>query len=67
VRTETWRYDESDGGKGGAMPLDPKAEPDVLKHLADVPRYQSVRAELSTLVKKDGAGAYAGAAASPRD
>jgi arylsulfatase A-like enzyme len=67
VRTEAWRYAEFDGGKGGAMLLDPKADPDELKNLADDPQYQSVRAELSTLVKKYGAGAYAGAAPSPRD
>jgi iduronate 2-sulfatase len=67
VRTETWRYAEFDGGEGGAMLLDPGADPDELKNLADDPRYQSVRAELSTLVQKYGAGAYGGAAASPRD
>ena len=49
------------------MLLDPKADPDELKNLADDPQYQSVRAELSTLVQKYGAGAHAGAAASPRD
>ena len=49
------------------MLLDPKADPDELKHLADDPQYQRVRAELSTLVQKYGAGANAGAAASPRD
>jgi arylsulfatase A-like enzyme len=50
VRTETWRYTEFDGGKGGKMLLDLKADPDELKDLADDPEYQSVRAELSTLV-----------------
>jgi hypothetical protein len=47
--------------------LDLKADPDELKYLADHPQQQSVRAELSTLVQKYGAGAHAGAAASPRD
>ena len=40
---------------------------DQLKNLADDPQYQCVRAEFSTLVQKYGAGANAGAAASPRD
>src|SRR5262249_15073563 len=62
VRTETWRYAEFDDGEGGAMLLDPKADPDELKNLADDPRYQSVRAELSTLVQKYRARASTGAA-----
>jgi hypothetical protein len=49
------------------MLLDPRADPDELKNLADDPKYQSVRAELSALVQKYGAGAHAGAAASPRE
>jgi arylsulfatase A-like enzyme len=67
VRTEAWRYAEFDGGKGGAMLLDPRADPDELKNLADDPQYQGIRADLSALVHGYGARAGAGADASPRD
>src|SRR5262249_53492249 len=66
-RTDRRPHAQSAGGKGGAMLLDPRADPDELKNLADDPQYQDVRAELSTLAQKYGAGASAGAAASPRD
>jgi arylsulfatase A-like enzyme len=51
VRTEVWRYAEFDGGKGGAMLVDPRADPDEIHNLADLPQYAAVRAELSALVK----------------
>ncbi len=51
VRTERWRYAEYDGGRGGAMLLDPQADPDELRNLADEASLAAVRAELSALVK----------------
>jgi arylsulfatase A-like enzyme len=51
VRTERWRYAEYDGGRGGAMLLDPEADPDELRNLADDPRLAAVRAELHALVQ----------------
>jgi hypothetical protein len=51
VRTERWRYAEFDGGRGGAMLLDPQADPDEVHNLADLPQYAPVRAELSALLK----------------
>jgi arylsulfatase A-like enzyme len=61
VRTEQWRYAEFDGGRGGAMLLDPRADPDEIQNLVDLPEYASVRAELSALVKAYSAGDYAAA------
>lgn len=52
VRTERWRYAEYDAGRGGAMLLDPEADPDELTNLADDPRLAAVRAELSALVRR---------------
>jgi iduronate 2-sulfatase len=52
VRTEKWRYAEFQGGAGGAMLIDPKADPYETKNLADNPKYKKVRAELSKLVKE---------------
>jgi arylsulfatase A-like enzyme len=51
VRTEQWRYAEFDGGRGGAMLLDPRADPDEDHNLADLPQYAAVRAELSAIVR----------------
>ena len=51
VRTERWRYAEFDGGRGGAMLLEPERDPHAVKNLADDPAYAQVRRELSTLVK----------------
>jgi arylsulfatase A-like enzyme len=51
VRTERWRYAEYDGGRGGAMLLEPQADPDELRNLADDPSLAAVRAELGALVK----------------
>jgi arylsulfatase A-like enzyme len=61
VRTEQWRYAEFDGGRGGAMLLDPRADPDEIHNLADLPQYAAVRAKLSALVKAYSAGDYAAA------
>jgi arylsulfatase A-like enzyme len=52
VRTERWRYAEFDGGRGGAMLLDPEADPHELQNLADDPRHAAVKAELSALVER---------------
>jgi arylsulfatase A-like enzyme len=65
VRTDAWRYAEFDGGRGGAMLLDRRNDPDELKNLADDPSYQQVRAELSALVRKYTVGDYAGAGVPP--
>lgn len=60
VRTEQWRYAEyGPDGRGGAMLLDPKADPFELKNLANDPQYKSVCQELSTLTRR-----YAAALAS---
>jgi arylsulfatase A-like enzyme len=65
VRTEQWRYAEFDGGRGGAMLLDPRADPDEIHNLAELPRYAAARAELSALVKAYSAGDYAAAGVPP--
>jgi arylsulfatase A-like enzyme len=52
VRTERWRYAEFNGGRGGAMLFDEQADPEELKNLADDPKLESVRKELSALVKQ---------------
>jgi iduronate 2-sulfatase len=52
IRTESWRYAEYGGGSGGAMLLDPQADPHELKNLADDPSLAAVRTELSALVKR---------------
>jgi arylsulfatase A-like enzyme len=59
VRTERWRYAEFDGGAGGAMLLDPQADPDEIENLAELPQHRAVRAELSALVRAYSAGDYA--------
>lgn len=52
VRTEQWRYAEyGPDGQGGAMLLDPKADPLELKNLANDPQYKSVCHELSVLTR----------------
>jgi arylsulfatase A-like enzyme len=51
VRTERWRYAEFDGGRGGAMLLDPKADPHEMRNLVDDPQHAAAKAELSTLVR----------------
>lgn len=45
IRTEKWRYAEYSAG--GAMLLDPAADPHEMKNLADDPAFAPVRAELS--------------------
>jgi iduronate 2-sulfatase len=53
VRVERWRYAEfGPNGEGGAMLVDMVNDPHQMKNLADDPKYASVRAELSALVKK---------------
>jgi iduronate 2-sulfatase len=51
VRTERFRYAEYGGGSGGAMLLDPQADPHEMRNLADDPAQKAVRNELSALVK----------------
>lgn len=45
IRTEKWRYAEYSAG--GAMLIDPAADPHELKNLADDPAFGTVRASLS--------------------
>jgi iduronate 2-sulfatase len=45
IRTEKWRYAEYSAG--GAMLIDPAADPHELKNLADDPAFAAVREELS--------------------
>jgi arylsulfatase A-like enzyme len=53
VRNEKYRYAEfGPNGSGGAMLLDPVADPFEIKNLADDPHYSSVRADLSKLVQQ---------------
>lgn len=51
VRTEKYRYAEFDYGKGGEMLTDPENDPYELKNLASDPKYASVKAEMSKMVK----------------
>jgi iduronate 2-sulfatase len=51
VRTERWRYAEYGAGSGGAMLLDPQADPHELKNLADDPGLAAVKTELSAVLK----------------
>ena len=48
IRTEKWRYAEYTAG--GAMLLDPAADPHEMKNLADDPAFAGVRAELSAKI-----------------
>lgn len=52
VRTERWRYSEFDGGRGGALLLDPQADPHEMHNRADDPELADVRRSLSELVQK---------------
>jgi arylsulfatase A-like enzyme len=56
VRTERWRYAEYEGEGGGALLLDPEADPHERTNLADDPRLATVKAELSALVKRHASG-----------
>jgi arylsulfatase A-like enzyme len=50
VRNERWRYAEFKDG--GAMLLDPQADPHEMKNLAGDPALADVRAELSKLIRQ---------------
>jgi arylsulfatase A-like enzyme len=53
VRTDKYRYAEFDEkAGGGAMLLDETADPHELKNLAEDPKYATVRAEHSALIKE---------------
>jgi arylsulfatase A-like enzyme len=53
VRTDKFRYAEFDEkAGGGAMLLDETADPHELRNLADDPKYATVRAEHSALIKE---------------
>jgi arylsulfatase A-like enzyme len=56
VRTERWRYAEYEGEGGGALLLDPEADPHERTNLAGDPRLATVKAELSALVKRHASG-----------
>lgn len=56
VRTARYRYVEYDGGKGGAMLFDERADPHERKNRIDDPELARVREELAALARKLAAG-----------